>query len=37
MGGTIGAGNRADRPGAVFTITLPARAAPPGPAARTPS
>ena len=26
MGGTITAGNRADRPGAVFTVTLP----PPG-------
>ncbi|THF56492.1 sensor histidine kinase [Ollibium composti] len=26
MGGTIEAGNRADRPGAVFTITLPAQA-----------
>ncbi|MGN6535585.1 MAG: sensor histidine kinase, partial [Mesorhizobium sp.] len=25
MGGTIEAGNRADRPGAVFTITLPAQ------------
>ena len=24
MGGTIGAGNRSDRSGAVFTITLPA-------------
>ena len=25
MGGTIAAANRADRPGAVFTITLPVR------------
>jgi two-component system sensor histidine kinase KdpD len=37
MGGTISAANRADRLGAVFTITLPARPAPPGQAARTPS
>ncbi|MGO4838039.1 sensor histidine kinase, partial [Rhizobiaceae sp. 2RAB30] len=30
MGGTIAAGNRTDRPGAVFTIRMPAALVPPG-------
>ena len=34
MGGTIIAGNRADRPGAVFTVTLPAAGSPRGGHAR---
>jgi hypothetical protein len=28
MGGSVAAGNRTDRPGAVFTVTLPAPAGP---------
>ena len=31
MGGTIAAANRRDRPGAVFTVTLPAPRREPGP------